>query len=361
MYLVDIFPMKIIRIILLSLLALGLIACTGFFIFFQTFDTDQYLSQITRKASLALGRPVSVGHMGLGWSLRGITLDAGPLTIADDPGFTTQPFIKADRVRIILDLRSLILSRKIHITGILLQSPQIHFIRSMQGTLNIQSIGKLSQSFGNIPEVKAKQAKQSFPWNMARPPSAPLSFWRAFPGNDAIMDVKSIKIQDAAISFIDQSEAAPLDIWLNAVNASLNDFSLSKPFPISLDACFYSHASNMHADTHVFLDLPKRSVTIRDLRFVADLSGLDIDGLKDISPEEKISSFFKNIAGVVHLNMANLNIGPSEGLAANGDINITGGVIKNFNIIKILFSHTLGVFGDMEGNFDNLFNGQLEG
>ena len=134
--------MKIIRIIFFSLLALSLIACAGIFIFFETFDTDQYLPQITKKASLALGRPVSIGGVGLGFSLRGITLDAGPVTIADDSGFTTQPFIKVDRVRISLDLRPLILRREIHITDILLQSPQIHFIRSQEGNINVRSIGQ---------------------------------------------------------------------------------------------------------------------------------------------------------------------------------------------------------------------------
>ena len=134
--------MKIIRIILFSLLALGLIVCSGIFIFFETLDTGQYLPQITKKASIALGRPVSIGGVGLGLSLQGITLDAGPVTIADDPGFTTQPFIKVDRVRISLDLRPLILRRKIHITDILLQSPRIHLIRSQEGNFNVRSIGQ---------------------------------------------------------------------------------------------------------------------------------------------------------------------------------------------------------------------------
>ena len=138
--------MKIIRIILFCLLGLSLIACSGIFIFFQTFDTDQYLPQITNKVSLALGRPVSIGHVGLGISARGITLDAGPVTIADDSGFTTQSFVRIDRVRISLDLRSLILHREIHITDLILQSPQIHFIRSQEGNINVRSIGQASQS-----------------------------------------------------------------------------------------------------------------------------------------------------------------------------------------------------------------------
>ena len=269
--------MKIVRIIFFTLLALSLIVCAGIFIFFKTFNTDQYLPQITQKASFALGRPVSITGVGLGFSLRGITLDAGPVTIADDPDFTTQPFIKVDRIRISLDLRPLILRREIHITDILLQSPQIHFIRSQEGNFNCSSVfaSIAKQSFNsrlsrqtkseprNDTNLTMNEAIGPFDTNLIA-----LGFI-ASPSSSVIASeakqslIKSITIQDAAISFIDQSQDMPLDIWLSNINASLN----------------FSEAS--------------------------------------------------------------------------GNIIITDGVIKDFNIIKIILSHTLGVFG-MDGSINKL-------
>ena len=257
--------MKIVRTILFTLLALSLIVWAGIFIFFKTFDIDQYLQQITKKASLVLGRPVSITGVGLGFSLRGITLDAGPVTIADDPDFTTQPFIKVDRVRVSLDLRALILRREIHITDILLQSPRIHFIRSQEGNFNCSSVfaSTAKQSF-NFKEIAS--SLKSTPRNdtnlialgvIASPSSSVI----ASEAKQSL--IKSITIQDAAISFIDQSQDMPLDIWLSNINASLN----------------FSEAS--------------------------------------------------------------------------GNIIITDGVIKDFNIIKIILSHTLGVFG-MDGSINKL-------
>ncbi len=333
--------MKIIRIIFLSLLALSLTVFTGIFIFFETFDSDQYLPQITKKASLALGRPVSIAGAGLGFSLRGITLDAGPLTIADDPGFTTQPFIKVDRVRISLDLRSLILRREIHITDILIQSPRIHFIRSQEGNINVRSFGQKIQSAASLPtpaseagspvsSVIASEAKQSFKNGIAsslentprhdttaRDVEAigPFDTIKALP----VINIKSIKIQDATISFIDQSQGMPLDIWLSGINASLNDFSL---------------------------DLSKRSVRASDLKLHTDFSQLDVK-----MPD---NSIVKNIAGVVQLNMTNLEISASGDFKANGDIIITDGLIKHFNIIKTVLSHTLVSFGGIDGTIDKL-------
>ena len=316
--------MKIIRIIFFSLLALSLIVCTGIFIFFETFDTDQYLPQITKKASLVLGRQVSVGGVGLGFSLRGITLDAGPVTIADDVGFTTQPFIKVDRVRISLDLRSFILQREIHITDILLQSPRIHFIRSQEGNINIRSIGQAKRSADEAESLRSPSSSDHRGDNRVLIPdtrrsSVLLPDTRRSSGQRPIIrrndTIKSIQIQDASISFIDQNQAMPLDVWLLNINANLNDFSLSKPFRLSFDA-----------SPLVF---------------------------KAISPEMPDSPIFKNITGVVQLNMAHLEIGASGDFEANGDIVITGGVIKNLNIIKTVLSHMLGVFGGM-GYIDKL-------
>jgi hypothetical protein len=299
--------MKIVRIIFFSLLALSLIACAGIFIFLGTFDTDQYLPQITTKASLVLGRPVSIGHVGLGFSLRGITLDAGPVTIADDLDFTTQPFIKVDRARISFDLRPLIFQREIHVTDILLQSPRIHFIRSLEGNINIRSIGKKSYSLPLAPPMAGLVVGKDRKGEEKSKGERPL-----FP----VLNIKSIEIQDASISFIDQSQTMPLDIWLSNINANLDDFSLSKPFRLSFDASPF-----------VF---------------------------KGVSPGMPDSPIFKDISGRVQLNMAHWKIGaPGDFEAANGDMIITDGVVKNFNIIKAVLSHTLGIFGG-RGYIDKL-------
>jgi hypothetical protein len=300
--------MKIIRIILFSLLALSLIVCAGIFIFFETFDTDQYLPQITKKASIALGRPVSITGVALGFSDQGITLDAGPVTIADDPGFTTQPFIKVDRVRISLDLGPLILRREIHITGVLLQSPRIHLIRSQEGNFNVSSIGQARWVRPKGEVLPALAGRRPFERRtnsveIASLLKSPLRNDRNF---TMLKELGLLRIQDASISFIDQNQAMPLDIWLSNINASLNDFSLSKSFRLSFDAS------------------PLVS--------------------KSISPQMPDIPIFKNIRGGVQFNRGHLD----------GDIIFTDGVIKNFNIIKTVLSHTLGVFGGMGGNIDKL-------
>ena len=319
--------MKIIRIIFFSLLALSLIISAGIFILFQTFNTDQFLPKFTQKASFALGRPVSIGQVGLGLSSQGITLDIGPVIIADDEDFTSQPFIKIDRIRIVPDLKSLILQRQIIIRNILLQSPQIHFIRSEEGSMNIHSLAHASVN-ETEPVSDSPQGEAITEGTMDNRGRRPIIFKISNENNRALSPIiiKSIIIRNASISFIDQSATYPMDIWLTHIKARFDDLSL---------------------------DLSKRSFHLALLGIHADLSRLDI---KNISPDMPGSEVLRNIAGVVQLNLSRLDLDASSGLTSEGGINITNGAIKNFNIIKTILSQTLGVFGDIDG----LLNGSLK-
>ena len=220
--------MKIIRIIFTSLLALILLVFAAGFIFFQIFDTEQVISQITKKAAQRLGRPVSVGSLGLGLSSRGISIDAGSVVIADDTDFTSQPFIKIDKVRIFPDVRAMILQRKVHVKEIFVMSPQIHFIRNMDGEFNIRSLGLFheqpAQKDAIVEAVHGSSASDK-----AGDIGAPLAVTQSDTSKvwGANNDIPAIKIADTSISYIDQDLNTPLDIWMNGLDANLDISSLS--------------------------------------------------------------------------------------------------------------------------------------
>jgi hypothetical protein len=351
--------MKIIRIILLVLLALGLIAGTVLFIFFQTYDPDRYLPILTSKVSAYAGRPVSIGYVGPGLSWRGLSLDAGPVVVADNPAFTLQPFIEIDRIRMIPDWGALILRREIHFSRVFLESPQIHFIRSREGKINAESLARTGpqNSGALLPDTAATTAaaldRTGVP--IAR---------QAGGGNNrkyslGPFDIKVIKIHDGAISFINQNQSAPLDIWLRNINGKIIGFSLDQPFTFYWNACFYSAQPNIHAGAQVTPDKNKRSVVFHGLDLEADLTRPDMDDLAGVSSLENVRSVFRDFLGVVQLDMSNFGLAAAKPIEAQGEINVTGGVIKNFNIMKMLLSRLPAAFGG-KGNFGNLFNGPVK-
>jgi hypothetical protein len=303
--------MKIIKIILFGFLSLSLVLGAAVFIFFQIFDADQYLSQITKQASAAVGRPVSAKGIGLGLSWRGITVDVRPATVADEQEFTAQPFLKVEKVRVSVDFKSLILRHKVRITNVLLQSPQIHFIHSQDGSINAMSLGASTAALHSRPnkvfasssaDSKVISIRSTLTPRPSQDPPWSFDFGRP-----------SITLQDASITFIDQNQVMPLDIWISGINANLNNFSMSQQLQLSFSAAWR------------ILD----------------------------------SSIFKNVAGAMRLNISHLDISAPADLEASGNINIASGSIKNFNFIKTILSNTLGNFGMTGGHIDNLLSGPL--
>src|SRR5208283_4228427 len=92
--------------------------------------------------SAALGREVTLG--GLQLSVFSGSVTAGDLSIADDPAFSKTPFLRASSLQAGIELMPLILSRKLNVTGIVVDQPQIQLIQSEAGVWNFSSIGAKS-------------------------------------------------------------------------------------------------------------------------------------------------------------------------------------------------------------------------
>jgi AsmA protein len=98
---------------------------------------------------------VSIGKLALSvWSGGLVATNA---TVADDPAFSTQPFIQADSVKIGVELLPLILSKQIRIRGFSLVSPKVQLLRAANGTWNYSTIGKSG------PTAQDADTKQAFP------------------------------------------------------------------------------------------------------------------------------------------------------------------------------------------------------
>ncbi|AXC13107.1 AsmA protein [Acidisarcina polymorpha] len=102
-------------------------------------NADNFRARIETTLSNSLGRKVTLGKLSLSvWSG---SLVADNASVADDPSFSTQPFLQAASVKISVELLPLILSRQLHISGFTLDSPKIQLLRTGTGTWNYSSIG----------------------------------------------------------------------------------------------------------------------------------------------------------------------------------------------------------------------------
>ena len=105
---------------------------------------NSFRPTIEEKLTTALGRKVEVGNLSL--SLLGGSLTAGNLSIADDPKFSSLPFLTAKSLKVGVEMIPLIFSRSLHLTGIAIERPEVNLLRDVSGKWNFSSIGGSSRS-----------------------------------------------------------------------------------------------------------------------------------------------------------------------------------------------------------------------
>src|ERR1700753_2253117 len=116
-------------------------------------NADSFRTRIESTLTKSIGPRVTIGKLDL--SLWSGGLVASNSTVADDPAFSTQPFIQADSVKIGVDIIPLVLGRQLHIRGFRLPSPKVQLLRAANGAWNYSTIGSSSSQDADT--------KQTFP------------------------------------------------------------------------------------------------------------------------------------------------------------------------------------------------------
>lgn len=123
----------------------------GFFLVQHLLDPDTYRPRIQSALSDALGRRVSLGRLDA--SLLSGSLVAEGLTIADDPSFSTEPFLSAKALRIGVEMGPLLFQRDLRITGFTVEQPSIRLLRAENGVWNYSNIGGAGQRKPAAPQT----------------------------------------------------------------------------------------------------------------------------------------------------------------------------------------------------------------
>jgi len=102
-------------------------------------NADSFRTRIESTLSKSLGRTVTIGKLNLSVWTGGLVAENA--TVADDPRFSSQPFIQAESVKIRVAMLPLILHRDVQVKGFVLDSPRVQLLRAANGTWNYSTIG----------------------------------------------------------------------------------------------------------------------------------------------------------------------------------------------------------------------------
>src|SRR5690242_6255365 len=168
-------------------------------------NANEFRPALESRLTAAAGRPVRLGGLHLSLFSGGVTAD--DLSVADDPAFSPNPFLHAKSLKVRVEVFPLIFSRKLNVTALTIDQPEIALIQSPSGKWNFSNLGSKTAKTGH---------------DAAGASSLELS-------------AKLVKISDGRLSSA-KSGSHSKSLTLEKVNLELNDFSAESAFPFTLSA-----------------------------------------------------------------------------------------------------------------------------
>ncbi len=118
-------------------------------------NADAFRPTLENQLSSALGRKVTLGH--LSFSLWSGSLVAENVAIADDPAFSSSPFLQAKSLRIGVEEGAFLFHHQVMVTKFVAESPQVQLISGKNGTWNFSSLTRAAGSGGGSSGSSAPQ------------------------------------------------------------------------------------------------------------------------------------------------------------------------------------------------------------
>jgi AsmA protein len=223
-------------------------------------NANQFRPVLEQRLTTALGREVKIGDLKL--SLFSGGASASDVTIADDPAFSKESFVRAKTLAVGVELWPLIFSRQLIVTSLTIDQPEIFLLQSAAGVWNFSSLGGNTSPASTTPVPSGEST--------ATPTS---------------LSVKLVKISNGRFTFKKSR--------LEKVNVELRDFSATSSFPFSL-------AADVAGGGSVKLDgkagpIPQADVIETPVDLRVTITSLDLAGSGFTQPSS-------GIAGIISLD-----------------------------------------------------------
>jgi AsmA protein len=192
---------------LISILVAAVVLLLLVFLLVPLFvNANTFRPTLETQLSAALGRKVTLGH--LSFSFFSGSLVADNISIADDPAFSSKPFLQAQSLRIGVEVAPLLFHRQLLVTSFVADSPSINLVRNAHGVWNFSNIGSAAAS--RTQNTQQESALPNF-------------------------TVGQMKVQNGTAVVSDVPSTGP-PFTYSKLNLSVQQFSFAKAFPFVLSA-----------------------------------------------------------------------------------------------------------------------------
>jgi uncharacterized protein involved in outer membrane biogenesis len=258
------------------------------------------------QAEQALGRKVSVGEAEL-TIFDGIGVRLTNFALADDPGYSSEDFVRAKDMQINVELWPLF-RKEFQIKRIILHEPVIRLIRNVNGDFNFATLGQKEKEEKVRGEVKKEK----------KPPAAKDSTGALF--------VSLVDISSGDLHFRDLKDGA--DLRLQQIDLKLSDLDFDKPVSAELAAALFSAKQNLKVKARIGPFHPGSEVGQLVLEGQVQADPLDLGKLMAAAPKVR-SALPKDLelAGVFRVKELKFK-GTAQKLAFKAELEGTDGVIR---------------------------------
>jgi uncharacterized protein involved in outer membrane biogenesis len=296
------------RVLIIAGIVVGvLVSIAGALTTYAYFNLSSLVARneqrIIERVSNELGRRVEVGKIKaqMGW---GVSVEVDGLTIADDPSFSSEPFLAANDVSIEVEFFPLLVGEA-RVTKLDLGKPDIRIVMNAGGALNIGSIGTSAE------DARRERESQRGRHSHKRSSLGELS-------------IKALSIEDGEIHFNDLSEkAAPIHV--RHLNFDVTNFNAASAFNVETKFAFPGDEQNVAASGKlgplltqgmldasgipVDLNLKVDSIVLDNLRPLAEVGSRIPRGLSSPDPA--------SVTGTARGSLGKLAIALNSDLTAN--------------------------------------------
>ena len=233
-------------LITLAIIVAALVVALALFI--ATFNADRYRPMVETRLQAALGRPVRLEHIRLGWR-GGLAVQLKGVTIPSDDPAEAEPLVAIDVASGILRLLPL-LQRRVEIASIYLSGPRVHFARDAAGRIHPLGLAPINPAVEGampphpVPPSDGERAGASGPSGVGGLHApAPAS------GSAPAIAVHSLVIERGQLRWTDAAAQPPTDVVIRGIELTHTQPSSGRqrsrpprgPRRIDRDRCRPSH------------------------------------------------------------------------------------------------------------------------
>ncbi len=318
--------MKFLKIIVFIFIGLIVVFGVILAVFLATFDIEHYKPRITQELGSLLGRDVQIDRIRLDFKIdKGLTIALKGLSVTDDPAFSQGKVLTVDSVYLNTDLLALIFQRQIAIAQIEITSPKIHLVRNKEGLVNVQVLLKKDSGGGVVgenPRPNSASGAASTAMSVSHRKQKE-------PGVIPQMLIQAVRIENGALTFVDESLEPPLIVPLRQIDLQATRLSPTRPFPFQAKASLWADEQNITVDGEIMLDLMNTRVSVQKTKAETDLSQVRLRTLPFYDVLKEQLSLEGELQGKVFLRDIKMQIG-SEGRGAfSVDGELSGGKLSS--------------------------------